>query len=329
MKRMGASILTLCLGLGTSTLLAAPDVGAPAFDVAADTASHQEGDMLPVEFQHISCLRWTPPGNLLAGDSLAKQLKVISPAGELRRTIDLDFGPEAVNFAPDGTLYCGGQGRLAKLDASGRLLASAELPTHAKSEITNRRKQPNRVLRVSGIAISDQDVFVAIGSGWSTGSKSKLFRFNRDFEQPVLLAEGLRGCCQRCDIEVKDSVLYLAENGAHRVVKMDRTGQVIAKWGQRHRTNIEGFGSCCNPMNIAFDASGTLYTAESGLGRVKRYTVDGEYLGLVGYTGLERFTRGSNLAASCSNMALVPSPDGREVYVADIKKQRIRVLRKK
>lgn len=299
---------------------------APA-DVGVETATHREAEMLPVKFGTLSCLRLLPDGNLVAGDSLEKKLKIVEPGGKLQATIDLPFAPEAVNLAPDGTLYCGGHGRLAMLDRAGKILKTAAIPATAKT--ANVRKAPNKELRVSGIAISDQDVFVAIGSGWSTGSISKLFRFDRDFGNPVVIAEGLRGCCQRCDIDFNRGVLYLAENAAHRVVLMDREGTVISKWGERDRLKIEGFGSCCNPMNLTFDAAGVLYTAESGLGRVKKYSTSGSYLGLVGYIGVERFTNASQQAASCSNIAVAATPDGSIVYVADIKEQRIRVLKKK
>ena len=104
---------------------------------------------------------------------------------------------------------------------------------------------------------------------------------------------------------------------------------MLGKWGERSRTDVKGFGACCNPMNLAFDAAGTLYTAESGLARVKRYSVDGEYLGLVGYVGTERFTRAGGLAASCSNIAIAVTPSGSRVYVMDYKNNLIRVLKKK
>lgn len=305
------------------------DAAPPAEDLAADTATHIEGELLPVRFENISCLRLVANGNLIAGDSLSKELKIISSDGKLISTVKLPFGPEAVNSAPDGTIYCGGQGQLAKLDKTGKMVRIAPVPSNAESDMSDQRRQHNKAPRISGIAASDQDVFIAIGSGWSTGSKSKLFRLTRDFESAKLLAEGLRGCCQRCDIEFYKGVLYLAENAAHRVVLYDRDGKILNKWGERDRTGIEGFGSCCNPMNIAFDAAGTLYTAESGLGRVKKYSPDGNYIGLVGYAGVERFSNAGQLAASCSNMAIAPTPDGKTVYVADIKEQKIRILRKK
>ena len=172
-------------------------------------------------------------------------------------------------------------------------------------------------------------MFVAFGSGWSMGSKSKLFHYDLDLKNPKLLAEDLRGCCQRCDLVVRKGVVYLAENTAHRVVRYDEEGRVLGKWGERSRTDLEGFGSCCNPMNLAFDVSGVLYTAESGLGRVKRYSTDGKYLGLVGYVGVERFSNAGRLAASCSNIAIAVTPDGERVYVMDFKNNLIRVLRKK
>jgi sugar lactone lactonase YvrE len=156
-----------------------------------------------------------------------------------------------------------------------------------------------------------------------------LYRFNLELEDPHLLAEGLRGCCQRCDIVARGGVLYLAENSAHRVVLYDREGNVLKKWGERGRDDLETFGACCNPMNICFDQSGLMYTAESGLGRVKRYTADGKFVDLVGYVGTNRFWHGSGLAASCSNMAIAATPDGERVYVMDHRNKRIRVLQKK
>ena len=177
--------------------------------------------------------------------------------------------------------------------------------------------------------MTDQDVFVAFGSGWSLGSKSKLYRFDLALENPEPLADGLRGCCQRCDIKSHNGVLYLAENSAHRVVHYDREGNVLTKWGERGRNDLKTFGACCNPMNLCFDGHGVIYTAESGLGRIKRYTKDGQFLGLVGYVGTERFWNGSGLAASCSNMAIAVTNDGQRVYVMDYKNSQIRILEKK
>ncbi len=362
-------------------------------DIAPETATHIEGETLKVEFKRLTALRIRDDDSLLASDADAKVIKIISPVGEQVGTIELPFAPEALDIAADGTLYCGGQGQLAKLSADGRILKTESVPddvapgateqppaeppkpaskknehaenakpapeakqpqedakpapeaevadgetkpasaakkaTESRKSPPPRRRRKPRPKRISGIAVTDSDVFVAFGAGWSLGSKSKLYRFDLELQNPKALAEGLRGCCQRCDIKSRDGVVYLAENSAHRVVQYDREGTVLKKWGERGRDDLNTFGACCNPMNICFDGQGVLYTTESGLGRVKRYTPDGEFIELVGYVGTERFWHGSGLAASCSNMAIAVTSDGGRVYVMDYKNNRIRVLDKK
>ena len=95
--------------------------------------------------------------------------------------------------------------------------------------------------------------------------------------------------------------------------------------GESSRTDIKGFGSCCNPMNLCFDRKGVLYTSKSGMGRVKRYTVDGTYLGLVGYVGTQRFSRAGQTAEACSNIAIAITSDEKRVYVMDFSGKIIRV----
>jgi len=303
----------------------------PIKDVGAELASHKELKPLGVKFGNIMALRMNADGNLLVADGQAKAIKVVSPEGKVVDTVSPGFRPEALAIAADGTIYCGGEGELAKLTPTGKIIKKVSPPAGVGSSVNavSRRRARGRPTRVSGMAVSDKDVFVTFGSGWSLGAKSKLYRFDLEFGHPKVLATGLRGCCQRCDIAFRDGVLYLAENAAHRVVCYDREGRILRKWGTRSRTGLDGFGSCCNPMNLCFDAAGVLYTAESGLGRIKRYTTDGRFLGLVGYVGVERFTRAGQLAASCSNIAIATTRDGRRVYVMDFKQNTIRVLEKK
>jgi hypothetical protein len=300
----------------------------PPVDVAAESASHREVEPLAVSFKSLSALRVDQQGHLLACDEEAHEIKVVDPTGKQIAVIDPGVAPEALAVAADGTIYCGGQGQVVKLDGSGKVLATAKIPEDAGPQVSEPRRATETRLRLSGIAASDQDVFIAFGIGWHLSAKAKLFRFDRDLGQPRMLAEGLRGCCQRCDIVTGGGVVYLAENAAHRVVLYDREGEVLGKWGQRSRHELEGFGSCCNPMNLWL-AGDVIYTAESGLGRVKRYTTDGKLLGLVGYVGVDRFQNASQLAASCSNMALAVTHGGDRVYLVDVKHNRIRVLVKK
>lgn len=301
----------------------------PITEVDAESASHKEVDPLQIEFGRLSALRLHTDGNLLACDAEANQIKVICPEGKQVDTIKLEFAPEAIDVAADGTIYCGGQGQLAKLDRHGRLLKTAELPKKEDPPAGEKRRGSSRKNRVSGIAVSGRDLFVAYGAGWSLRSKSMLFRFSVELDDRQLIAKDLRGCCQRCDIVARDGVAYVAENARYQVVSYNRSGEVLGRWGGKNRKGLEGFGACCNPMNLCFDARGVLYTAESGLGRVKRYSTGGKFLSLVGYVGVDRFSRAGGFAASCSNIAIAVTPDGKRVYVMDYKNNCIRVLQQK
>jgi len=335
---------------------AEPEAGQKLVDVGAETATHEELPPLEIEFERLTAMRLHPRGNLLACDGDAQHIKVIDASGKVVSTIDLDFQPEAIDVADDdasgkvvstidldfqpeaidvaddGTIYCGGQGRLAKLDSEGRMLRQIDLP---RKERTPEEEQADfghwagRENRVSGIAVTDGDVFLAYGAGWSLRSRSKLFRLDRNLEDITLIAEDLRGCCQRCDIAARGKVVYVAENSRYRVVSFDREGNELGHFGGKSRKDLEDFGACCNPMNLDFDARGNLYTSESGIGRVKQYTADGEFRALIGYVGVERFTSAGHLAASCSNMAIAVTPEGKRVYVMDYKGNRVRVLQKK
>src|SRR5215471_14419797 len=76
-------------------------------------------------------------GNILAcyaGNGKSKDaknasgLRVYSPKGELLNTLPLEIKPDAVCVAKDGSIFAAGEGRLLKLDATGKVQASAESP---------------------------------------------------------------------------------------------------------------------------------------------------------------------------------------------------------
>jgi len=298
-------------------------------DLASEIASHEEVDPISVEFKRLSALRMHTDGNLLACDRDANVIRVIDPAGKLVASIELDFGPEAIDVADDGTIYCGGGGQLAKMNADGKVLLTAKIPDPPQTPEQQPRRYASEPHRVSGIAAGTEALFVAFGEGGHQSSKSKLFRFDLELNNPKQIAEDLRGCCQRCDVSTRDGIFFVAENTAHRVVRFDSDGKMLDNWGQQSRTDLEGFGSCCNPMNLCFGSDGVLYTSESGVARVKRYTAEGKFLGLVGYVGTERFRDASSLAASCSNIAIAVTAAGDRIYVMDYTNSRIRVLQKK
>lgn len=290
---------------------------------AADpNGTHAEVEVIgrseATRFGRLSTLCLTADGRLLAGDSKTKEIKVFSPEGEVVARWRPGFAPQAIHVHTDGVVYVAGHGKVAKLDAKGKVIKTV-----------TAKDGGFPLSKASGITATDKDLFVSFGSGRSLGAKAVLVRFDLDLGNAKTIATGLRGCCRRLDLVAKDGVVYVAENARHRIVKYDRDGKVLATWGKRDRKKVEGFGSCCNPMNLCFGPDGSLYTAESGLGRIKRYKPDGTYLDLVGYADVTRFVRAGRLAASCSNIAIAVTKDAATVYVQDVKANVIRVLRRR
>jgi hypothetical protein len=74
----------------------------------------------------------------------------------------------------------------------------------------------------------------------------------------------------------------IAENGKFRVGIYDRDGEITNSFGRRDRKSAEGFGSCCNPMNVRCCANGEILTAESSIGDIKRFAPDGKFVGYIG-----------------------------------------------
>lgn len=253
--------------------------------------------------------------NVYGCDAKAKRIRVITPDDKLVKDVQLPFASERAACAPDGSLYVSGRDILARLDKDGKVAESA------KPEAKTRWRS-----RISGIAITDKYVFVTFGSGWKARVGGEVVRFDRDLKNPKSIAKKFRGCCARLDIAAHNDLVCIAENGRHRVVRMDTEGKVLSSFGKRIRKGLEGFGTCCNPMNLTFGPKGEIYTAEAGFARVKRFSSEGEFVGLVGEASTRRF---AGKVKSCSHIPVAVNKDGSLVFVHDIEKNLIHVLRAK
>ena len=152
-----------------------------------------------------------------------------------------------------------------------------------------------RVMNVTSMASSDQDVFVCAIDP-SQGGYS-VWRIGRDLNPAAseLILDGLRGCCGQMDINCCKDLLLVSENTKFKVGIYDRHGRFQGSFGSRDRTSREGFGSCCNPMNSIGMSDGTILTAESSIGHIKRFDQDGK---LVAYIGK------ASIGAGCKHCVL-------------------------
>jgi len=170
-------------------------------------------------------------------------------------------------------------------------------------------------MRIASISASRDAVFFTCSS--STGFGFDLWRTDYQFAEGRKIGESLRGCCGQLDVQANDNAIYVAENTRHRVRGFSREGRPLVEFGGRERDQPDGFSGCCNPMNVAFGDDGSVYTAESGIGRIKRFSPDGRFIELVGQV---------ELVPGCKKVAISVSPRGDQVYMLDITRGHIVVM---
>jgi len=329
-----------------------------------------------------------------------RAILVISPDGELLATWELEMTPQAFDVAEDGTIFVGGDGRLARLSADGsvekvgdspNLAELPPLPTglevsadpaeeteeeknqreaelarlrgeqkmavearraaadeyHAddtdeekkqefedacdvvaeinplidevsispKMHAVQRRTAALQDRRVRSIAVDGDDVFVCCQT---VGSYTfDVWRTDRDFGSSEKIVTGLRGCCGNMYIQADEGKLWVAENARKRVIAYDRDGEELAAWGSSDRNAIDGFGDCCNPMCIRIGSDGNVYTVEANLGHIKRFTPEGEFLGMVGT---------ADILQGCKHFPIGISSTEDRVYMLNLSRSQVIVM---
>ncbi|MGI9455985.1 MAG: hypothetical protein ACR2NU_05450 [Aeoliella sp.] len=169
-----------------------------------------------------------------------------------------------------------------------------------------------RKLGIASISAVGDTVFIACSA--SVGYGYSVWTIDEDFEEGKEIVEGLSGCCGQMDVQACPSGIYVAENSRARVVCFDTNGEELHSWGSKAREGIRGFGSCCNPMNVAFGPNDTVYTAESGSGRIKQFSSEGELLQVVG---------SADLVPGCKKVSIGATSDGNRLYMLDITRDHI------
>src|SRR6185503_12477287 len=114
---------------------------------------------------------------------------------------------------------------------------------------------------VTGLAVTDQDVFMAVPT--PNEFTFCVYRFGHGLQSPKLVVEKLRGCCGQMDIQARADKLWIPHNARHSVEARDRDGKDIFKFGKAGKVKAEDFGGCCEPKNMRVLPNGELLVAES------------------------------------------------------------------
>lgn len=170
----------------------------------------------------------------------------------------------------------------------------------------------------SSLSAVGSDVFIATRA--TEGYGYDVWRMDENLADAERIVKDLRGCCGQMDVQACASGLYVAENSRHQVNHFNREGGKVNSWGSRGRDGVRGYTGCCNPMNVAFGPDGSVYTSESGTGRIKRYTPEGELMELIGSV---------ELVPGCKKVSIGVTKDHKRVYMLDITRNHIIVMEEK
>jgi hypothetical protein len=169
--------------------------------------------------------------------------------------------------------------------------------------------------RIASIDEYDGKVFIATGA--IEGYGYNVWKMDHEFTGGEVIISDLSGCCGQMDVQCCENGIFVAENSRHRVGRYDTAGEMLTSWGKQAREGLQGFGSCCNPMNVAFGSDGSVYTAEDDTGRIKQFTPDGELVSLVGKV---------DVVPGCKKVAIAVAKDGGNVFMLDITNNAIMVM---
>lgn len=295
-------------------------------------------------------LRYTPDGKLLAEESAPHAAALTGDKDALREQIINQLKQRAEMYSKQGDTYKQMikryEGEIAKIKDKDASEISADdekkiqqyerylesftraIENYAKYADRYAYKEPTgdeikqqienliaTKMGVSSISATEDDVFLVCRA--QQGYGFDVWRTDANFENGEKVIASLSGCCGQMDVQANGDGLFVALNTRKRVCRYDRDGKMILEWGSSDREGLLGFGSCCNPMNVAFGPNGDVYTAEATSGRIKRYSNDGKLLSLVGTV---------DLVPGCKKVSIAVSADGSRVYMLDITRSHILVM---
>lgn len=207
----------------------------------------------------------------VAGD---RTIQVFEPDGKKLAELAASDEPRCLavtgpHHAFPGRVYVGMKTRVEALDPSGNRVAAWE------------DLGPKAVL--TSIAVGEQDVLVADAGNrivlrYDPTGKLVTRIGKRDPAKHIL---GFVIPSPYFDVAIApDGLVRVVNPGAHRIEAFTLDGDQELFWGRQGEA-IDRFCGCCNPTNLAILPDGRVVTSEKGIPRVKVYSADGKFVGVV------------------------------------------------
>jgi hypothetical protein len=181
-----------------------------------------------------------------------------------------------------GRIYAGHEDRITVLDAGGRQIASWP-------SLGNKAS-------IASIAVAEDELFVADCGNrvvWKYDTDGNIVGRIGDAD-PARHVPGFMMTGHFFDVALGgDGLVYAVNPRALRIEGYTHQGDLETHWGKGSPA-VEDFFGCCNPVHLAVMPDGRFVTAEKGIPRVKVYSREGTFQGVV--AGPKHFSRTASLA---------------------------------
>jgi sugar lactone lactonase YvrE len=220
-------------------------------------------------------------------------VQVFTPEGELLRHWAARLPAESIAVGRDLRVWVG---ELRQVEVF-----------HAQGELAETVRDPDRLGRVTAIALGDEDVFLADATARCVHRYDRQGRFLNDVgDRHRKGGFDIPNGALDVAIDVRGNV-HVANPGMHRVERYAAGGELLGRFGRFDGRDPQGFPGCCNPTNLAVDRTGRIFVTEKAGPRVKVYDPEGTLLAIVADEGFD---------PNAKNMDVAVDSRGR-VYVAD------------
>jgi hypothetical protein len=242
------------------------------------------------------------------------EIRVLSPEGKLLKTWPLEFKPEAVCVADDGTIFVAGGGRMAKLNQEGKILLAAASPQMAdlppmpplpeKKEPT-KEDEAAKTAREKKVAELKSKLEKAQKAYREAIKENKLPKnatqeqaeaFQKKLKEPMAaliaaqqefheanLSPEMLAMQKRAEIQQKAAVTGIATSKDDVFVACSMTkGYGYAVWRvdrdfAKPKQIIEGLRGCCGQMDVQAK-DGEVWIPHNAAHKVERFDRDGKKL---------------------------------------------------
>jgi DNA-binding beta-propeller fold protein YncE len=263
-----------------------------------------------------------PSGGLLVSDTVGSRVELFSPSSDAYAGQWTTAGghrssfakPSGIGVDPRGSVYVADQGneRIVRMWGDGTYLselggaanlggaqlngadAVAVAPNSGRTYVADAGH--NRVL-VYG---PEGKLLARWGAGGGNGAAGSA---PGAFNHPSGVAVS--------SVAPGEEIIYVADKGNDRIVKLDADGDVLREWGSRG----DGDGRFHAPAGVAVDGAGNVFALDSENNRVQQFGPEGRFLAKWGArgSGLGNFSQPSAIAVDCAG----------NVYVADTNNNRV------